>query len=210
MGRAPLLLVLLVFLVGACVRVPRDALEIRRYAIDLPAAPESTETVPGLTVLVRPLQTGGTQKADRMMYREAAHRMDYYFYHRWIAPPSRMVGDALVSYLTEWSLFGGGVVRPTDGVIPTHEILCRLENLLGDNSGDGATTKLEVTLTIMRFSGGDVGEELLFQKTYTIVRDRKDRRITSYVGAANEAVGEWLDQVRVDIEPLFREEAVLR
>jgi ABC-type uncharacterized transport system auxiliary subunit len=216
-GRPGVLLALAVLTLAAgCVRIPRERLEIRRYSLDAPTIPEPPDTeFPGaaarasvlpVRVLLSPFSADARQRGERMLFRSDENRLEYYFYHRWIASPEKMIEDILASELEQWGTCGGGLHRADAGLIPTHEILGRLTALYADNRKNEYAAILEVALTVTRVDPKTMEKSIAFQKTYTVTEPRKNNRVDTFVQAANRAVERWLIEVRPDLERVFQED----
>jgi ABC-type uncharacterized transport system auxiliary subunit len=201
-------------LAAGCVRIPRERLEIRRYSLDAPTIPEPPDTeYPGAAakasvfparVLLWPFTADARQRGERMLFRSEENRLEYYYYHRWIASPERMIEDILASELVDWGTCGHGLHRAEAGLVPTHEILGRLTALYADNRKNQNAAVLEVALTVMRVDPQTMQKTIVLQKTYTVTEPRKNNRVDTFVQAANRAVERWLIEVRPDLEGVFR------
>ncbi len=194
---------------AGCVRIPKVKVEVKRYSIDTPAVLAPADTTLPFSILVFPFQASAEQKGERIMFRDKEHGMDFYYYHRWIVSPARMIGDALSEHLASWGLVGTGVQQIETGVIPTHELYGRLIDLYADNESGHYAAHLDASLTVVRVDPKTFRKETVFQKTYAVTRARPDKNVPSYVEAVNLAVRDWIGMVRSDLEPLFREEAGL-
>jgi ABC-type uncharacterized transport system auxiliary subunit len=214
-GHPRVFLVLAVlFLATGCVRIPRERLEIRRYSLDAPAAPQPPDSAsssaaaaaPALPVrvLLSPFTADARQRGERMLYRTEDNRLEYYYYHRWIASPDRMIEDILACELTEWGICGGGLHRAEAGLIATHEVFGRLTALYADNRKNQNAAVLEIALTVLRVDPLTMEKTIVFQKTYAVTERRKNSRVDTFVKAANRAVERWLLEVRPDLEGVFR------
>jgi ABC-type uncharacterized transport system auxiliary subunit len=197
-----------------CVRIPRERLEIRRYSLDAPTIPEPPDTeYPGaaarasvlpVRVLLSPFTADARQRGERMLFRAEENRLEYYYYHRWIASPERMIEDILDTEIAEWGICGNGLHRAEAGLIPTHEVLGRLTALYADNRKNAYAAVLEVALTVMRVDPLTMEKTIVFQKTYTVTEPRKNNRVDSFVQSANRAVERWLIEVRPDLDGVLR------
>lgn len=213
-GCWPLLGLAMLFLAAGCVRIPRERLEIRRYSLDAPTIPEPPDTeFPGaaarasvlpVQVLLWPFTADARQRGERMLFRADEDRLEYYYYHRWIISPERMIEDILATELAEWGTCGGGLHRAEAGLIPTHEILGRLTALYADNRKNQNAAIFEVVLTVMRVDPRTMEKTIVFQKTYSVTEPRKNNRVDTFVAAANRAVERWLIEMRPDLEGVFR------
>jgi ABC-type uncharacterized transport system auxiliary subunit len=89
-------LAILVVVVASTLASSCRSPDIRYYQLDfdenlLGGTPENGQIVLSVETLV-----GDAAFEDqRIVYRESPHRLDYYYYHRWTAPPGVMVSDFL-------------------------------------------------------------------------------------------------------------------
>ncbi|MBZ0266375.1 ABC-type transport auxiliary lipoprotein family protein [bacterium] len=194
------------FLLAGCVNIPREKIEISRYSLDPPLMIEPSDTSFALAVHILPFIASAEQHGDRILFKGDQHRMDYYFYHRWIIAPEGALTDILASDLLQWGMFGDGVFQQEIGLVPTHEIGGRLIDLYANNVRGEESAVLEVKLTVMRVHPGTYMKMLVYQKSYRIVESRQDGSVDSFVLAANAAIEQWLALVRYDMEALFLEE----
>lgn len=196
-------------LAAGCVRLPREPLEVQRYSIDLPDSSWSADTTLALTVFVPPFQASAQQRGDRIFYRDGDRTMNFYFYHRWVVSPERMVGDVFSRTLMQSGLFAGGVFQGETGVIPTHEIQGRLNELYADNVRGHYKAVLDVKLTVFRIDPATYQKSVIFQKSYPVEVARRNGYVETYIEAVNDAVAAWLEEARADLVPLFSEEAAV-
>jgi ABC-type uncharacterized transport system auxiliary subunit len=209
----------LVLLLSAsgCVQIPRERLEIRRYALQNPVIPEAPDTeYPGaaaraavlpVNALLTSFSADAPQNGERMVFCPEENRIEYYFYHRWISTPPRMLEDILAAKISEWGICGRGLLRADAGLIPDFEIGGRLTTLLADNREDAYAADLGVVMTIVRVDPQTLEKKPVFQKTYLITEPRRNDRVDSFVEAANRAVAPWLIELRPDLERVFGEES---
>lgn len=89
--RAVLLGLVLAFAVGCATRP-----DIRYYQIEVDEAAMRRAEGAGTAVFAVEAMIGDSAYEDqRIVYRTSPHRLDYYHYHRWTAPPGVMVSDFL-------------------------------------------------------------------------------------------------------------------
>lgn len=70
--------------------------DIRYYRLDMDETLLPHSENDGKVVLsVETLVGDAAFEDQRIVYRKSAHRLDYYYYHRWTAPPGVMVSDFL-------------------------------------------------------------------------------------------------------------------
>ena len=100
--------VLPLVLLGACASsVPAT----RYYQLAAPATPAAVAGS-GSVLAVEPLQTEGAYDDERIVYRVAPVRFDYYAYHHWSTTPGAMVGGYLQQALARSGKFRS-VIRDT-------------------------------------------------------------------------------------------------
>ncbi len=192
-----------------CVSIPRDELQVVRYSLDATPVTSTADTTLPLTLQIIPFQANAQQRGERILFRAGPQRMDYYFYHRWIVSPEKMLSDALAENLQEWNLFAGGILQTETGIIPTHEVYGRLNKLYAVNIRNQYKAVLEITLTLIRIEPATYEKTIIYQWTYPIEVERDDNRVDSFIESANLAVEEWLSRVRSDVRPIFESEAAL-
>lgn len=197
---------IILFLLAGCVNIPREKIEISRYSLDPPLKIEPSDTSFTLAIHILPFVASAEQHGDRILFKSDGHRMDYYFYHRWIIAPEGALTDIVASDLLQWGMFGDGVFQQEIGLVPTHEIGGRLIDLYANNIRGEESAVLEVKLTVMRIHPSTYMKMMVYQKSYRVVERRQDSSVDSFVLAANAAVEQWLALVRYDLEALFLEE----
>ena len=72
--------------------------DIRYYELDVraPAGSGARAAATALPVLaVEPFAADTAYDDNRMVYRESSVRLDYYYYHRWSAPPGTLIADEM-------------------------------------------------------------------------------------------------------------------
>jgi ABC-type uncharacterized transport system auxiliary subunit len=190
----------------SCVKVPikQRVIEIHHYSIDPRPASDVAPAPADLSLLVQPFQGNAQQRGDRMLYSDELHEMDFYFYNRWTAPPEKMIGDALIEDLMDWGFFKQGVFQGDAAITPTHEVQGRVIKLYADNRSGDPTAVFEASLTVLRVDSRPYRKTIIYQQTFPVTVDRKNRSIKSYVEATNGAVRIWLDQVRSELDYLLR------
>ena len=203
----PAVLLLSIPLLCGCIRIPRETLEIQRYAINPPPAEEIGPGQPQpLTIRVLSFGADASFRGDRILFRSREHRLDPYFYHRWVAPPARLLEDLLARAVESWGIARDGVIRAEIAIVPTHEIHGRLLDLYADHRSERSAARLAIELTMVRVDRRSLEKEILFQKTYRLEEERGDREIASFIAATNRLVERWLLSVRYDLAPILREE----
>ena len=84
---------------AACSSTP----EVRFY--QLAPGGEDRDASGRVVLGVDPLEANIAYEDPRIVYRTSPYRIDYYYYHRWAAPPGMMVTDVLRDALTRSGRF---------------------------------------------------------------------------------------------------------
>ena len=92
-------------------------------------------------------------------------------------------------------------------IIPTHELQGRLVKLYANNLKGQFSAVFEASVTVLRVDPRTYGKEIVYQQSFPVVVKRKNHDVDSYAAATNEAVRIWMEQVRSELEGLFRREA---
>jgi uncharacterized lipoprotein YmbA len=117
---------------------------------------EVNERAGGGVLGVEMLSADTTYDDARMVYRTSDYRVDYYYYHRWSAPPAVMVTDAMRQLL--WG--SGRFERVVNGAAGADAVLMgRLVALEEVDSSDAKwVARLVLELKLVR------GDELLWSR----------------------------------------------
>lgn len=83
-----LAITLVLFALG-CGSTPKN---IRYYQV---VPPDQGEPSGDLIIGVEPFYADGPYSDQRIVFRESSYRVDYYYYHRWSAPPGLLVSEYL-------------------------------------------------------------------------------------------------------------------
>lgn len=79
-------------LLGACGSVPATYY----YRVDYPAPPPGAPAEPlPLTLAVGGFDSDVLYEGERIVYRSSPYEVQYYHYRRWVAPPRKLVADAV-------------------------------------------------------------------------------------------------------------------
>ncbi len=202
-----LLIVSILVSIAGCVNIPQETIEIKRYAIEPAGEFTPADTTLNLSLRVAPFSSDAIFRGTRMVYRKHTGETDYYFYHRWIAPLSYQLTDALSANLLDWGLFSKGVMQEANGPTPYHEIQCRLNTLCAVNLKKDRKAALEVYLMVYAVNPKTYEKSTIFQKKYALEQERNKDNVPSFIEAANLVVGQWFQEVRTDLLPVFLEEA---
>ncbi|MBC8204882.1 hypothetical protein ISS30_04440 [bacterium] len=199
----------LILFISGCMTIPREQLVIKRFAIEPPVYHNPADTTLNLSLKVTLFDASEIYKGDRIIYQSGAGEMNYYYYHRWIAPPEKMLYEIFTSNMLEWGLFHNGVFQHDIGIIPTHEVQGKLTNLYAQNIRGKYSAVFHYNLMVFAVSPDTFQKTLIFQKEYKITRERKNDNVFSFIQETNIITAEWINQLKDDLLPLFIAEAEL-
>ena len=197
-------LFLILFFVG-CFSVPQETIEIKRYSIKPETNLKPSDQALPLSLRVATFNADAIFRGSRMVYCEREQVTDYYYYHRWIAPPEHLLEDALAVDLFNWGFFGGGVFQTESGVFPTHELRGRLTGLYANNIRGEYQAVMEIRLQLFEISPETYEHRLVFQKQYSYSEEREDSNVPSFIAAVNRMAGIWIQEVRNDLKQILTE-----
>ena len=205
-----LIILILLAILSGCISFPRERIDVKRYSINPTSDSVKADTSLDFSVKIVPFDASQTYKGDRIIYRDEDEEMNYYYYNRWIAPPEKMLFEVFAANLFQWGLFDGGVFQRDIGVAPTHEIHGKVTHLYANNIHNQYQAVLHFNLIVLAVEPTTYKKTLIFQKEYRLFRERKNSSIKSFIEEVNLLAGDWLDQVKSDLELVFMEEAIKR
>ena len=94
---------ILLLIIVSCSSVPKTHFYLIDYPV--PAAKENSHPVHQVVLGVSKFRVEPLYSDTRLVYRENPYEGNYYFYHRWITSPGKMVADKAIEQLTASNLF---------------------------------------------------------------------------------------------------------
>jgi len=172
------------FLAGGCATGPPPVDHFYRLEVPGPASSLPAPRFDGL-LAVEPLRSDGLLRERAMAYAGAAgSELRQHAYHSWVAPPTDLLQEALVTFLRA-SKVAGTVVTPEMRLRPDYLVtgrLLRFERLLGEGE-PGVVVELRLGLK-------DVGPgKVLWTGTYREEAAAPGSEIGDAVAAFDAAVG---------------------
>lgn len=177
-------LCLIVWGLSGCAGEPAPQVRYYKVAVEAPAQMKQG----GLALGVESLSADATYDDARIVYRTSPYRVDYYYYHRWSAPPAVMMTDALRQSLWSSGQFGRVVAGSSgvDGVLRGR--LLALEEVDGEEGWRG---RLVMELVLDR--GGEVVWSGLIHEEERLKREHPE--------ALAEAVSVMLERAAAQLAP---------
>lgn len=131
-----------------------SAPEIRYYKLAMPEVEPAANAEPSLgSIAIEYLSSDAAYDDTRIVYRKSPYRLDYYYYHRWSAPPSVMITDALRQAFVDsgrFSSVAGGFTSKTELILSGR--LVSLEEV--DVDEESWEARLVLDLQLHRTSDG--------------------------------------------------------
>ena len=93
---------ILLLIIASCSNAPKTHFYLIDYPVE--AAKENTHPVHPLTLGVAKFSVEPLYSDTRLVYRENPYEGNYYFYHRWITDPAKMITDKTIEQLAASNL----------------------------------------------------------------------------------------------------------
>ena len=200
--------ILLITFTLSCITIPQNKLEITHYAIEPEGDFSAADSSFDMSLKALPFTTGALYLGGKIVIRSAKGTTDYYYYHRWLAPPENMLRDIFTENMSQWKIYGKGVFQNSMGIVPSHEISCRLNKLDAVNKGQQSEAHLGINLTLTAVDPLTLQRTLILQKQYSYSESRDNEFVQSFISAVNVMTAQWLKDVRSDLELILIEESL--
>ena len=173
---------------GCTVKVPRNHYYTLRA--DLPAPPPPASSLPVSLTVARFTAASRALAQERLVYRTAPHRVDFYEYHRWTDSPPDLVTRILIDRLAASGLFRS-VTRVQTGVASDFILGGRVESLEEIDSGQDVSVRVAITAELTDAKARAIVWTARGAKEAPV----RDRSVDGVVQALNEALADSLDQI---------------
>ncbi len=154
----------------------------------LPAPPPAAAALP-LEIAVARFRALRPLSQDRLVFRPAPQKLDFYEYHRWVDSPPDLVTHNLINHLKRSGMFRA--VTGFQSASADYLLRGNIESLEEVDSGDGVLARVALTA------------ELVEMKSRAVVWTGRgshessvgERSVEGIVRALNEGLGQSLDQI---------------
>ncbi|MDA8165790.1 MAG: ABC-type transport auxiliary lipoprotein family protein [Desulfobacteraceae bacterium] len=165
-GKTIPLVLLLLFLLPACINLKQPYREVHYYTLEYPP-PRFPDLKPLPVILrVEPFTVSPEYDTDRIVFRNEAYARNTYAYHRWRARPNKLVRDFLARDLRRSGLFlavfTGENVGQSD-----YALEGSVEDLLEWDQKAQWLAVLTVDVTLLASREEDITRRIIFQKTFS-------------------------------------------
>jgi ABC-type uncharacterized transport system auxiliary subunit len=176
-------------LLGGCTaKVPKNHYYTLRA--ELPAPPPPASPLPVSLAVARFTAASRALGQERLVYRTAPHRVDFYEYHRWTDAPPDLVARVLIDRLAASGLFRS-VTRVQTGSASDFILGGRVESLEEIDSGQDVSARVAITAELTDAKTGAIVWTGRGAKEAPV----RDRSVDGVVQALNEALADSLEQI---------------
>ncbi|MFO7838568.1 MAG: ABC-type transport auxiliary lipoprotein family protein [Desulfosalsimonadaceae bacterium] len=167
------------------------------YHLDYP--PPAAAFAPPLPIVLRVDSFQPTYLYSRqgIVYRDSSSSTSRYIYHKWIAPPDRMVPQLLARDLRR-----AGIARAVflnGGERATHRLVGNIEAFYESDREKQWTAVAAIAVTLIDLEKKGTAEQICFQKNYKSRQPCPEKTPAAYVRAAGKAMSKISNRLATDI-----------
>lgn len=187
-------LAILVLGVAGCLRVATAVPTVTEYRLDYAPPPLAAEALP-VVLRLGPLGAAAIYDREAIVYREGDYATGTYSYHRWIAPPGRMLADLLAR-----DLAASGLYRAVQrGVAASdYDLGGEIEEFAERVAAGACSAQLRLRFSLVRARPGP-GAPVLLQKSYAAEEPCAGTTVDDFVAAMSRAVSGVSQAVQQDV-----------
>lgn len=189
-------LALLLLALGAagCLRMATPAPRVTDYRLDYPPPSFSAQALP---VVLRLSRLGSAAAYDResIVYREGDHATGTYSYHRWIAPPGRLMADLLSR-----DIAASGTYRAVQRGLAAsdYDLGGEIEEFAERVGAGTCSAQLRARFVVVRVRTRS-GSPVVLQKSYDAEESCAGTTVDAFVAAMSRAVARVSQALQQDI-----------
>ncbi len=197
----PAMVLALVLASAGCGPVAGEIPQTRFYVIDYTVSPENNNgPVLPVTVGVEKFRSDSVYRSDRMVYRKAPYRVDFYPYERWGARPEEIVTDRVLDHLVANNVFRE-VVLATGGPRVDYLIRGRIKRFEEVSTENGFLALAQIEISVMDRKTGKV----IFQRRISRSSPSKSKPPQGFVNAMAENLRALLGDMASQVSQVIRE-----
>jgi ABC-type uncharacterized transport system auxiliary subunit len=180
------MLVLIVFILSACLGTTPSSQPIYYYTLDYPA-PEKPDSRPlPLVLRVDRFSVSPPFDSQRMIYADKGLHRNSYAHHQWVAPPGELVAYLIARDLRAVGSFHS-VLTPDAVLEPTHIINGWIEEFIEDDRQGTWRASFCLHITLLDARNHNPAERILFQQTYREVENCRNNSPGDFAEAMSTA-----------------------
>lgn len=144
------------------------------------------------TLLVSPPRAAPGFDSQHMIYRRAAHQVEYFAHSEWVDTPARMLAPLLVARLQQQGAFRAVVLTPSSalGELRLDSEILRLQQ-------DFSSQPSRVELTLRAYLVDNTTRQVLAWREFSASRAAASDDAMGGVGAANAAIAAVLSELAI-------------
>jgi len=195
-----LALLILTAAMAACVGTKGPPLASRVYSLEYPPPAPAVAEDDRLkwSLRVDAFDAQPFIGTDRIVYRESPFQVDTYRYHRWQAPPARLVAWHLEDDLKSAGYLSA-VIGSNSLFQATHVLEGTVHAFHEDDAANGWEAVVSVSLTLAQNPNESGGRRILMQRRYSARQPCRYRTPLSLAEAMSRALAEISAQALEDI-----------
>ena len=181
------LLGLIALMLGGCLNSKHPYNKIDYYTLeyDVPSI-SNLHTLP-LVMQVERFQVAPVYNTSKIIYRQRPFTRDAYTYHMWRANPGELVSYFLARDFQE-SLAFKAVAAHNTGLLSSHILRGTVDEFYEHDGKDYWEAVLAVSITLMVNNEPDIGNRVLFQKSYSARKACSQKNPRALAAAMSEAM----------------------
>jgi ABC-type uncharacterized transport system auxiliary subunit len=193
--RIAILLGLGATLAGCVSLTAKPSPPVQEYRLDYAPPPAGGEALP-VTLRVAALRVASAYAGSGIVYREDAHRLGAYTYHRWISEPGGMVGELLARDLVSSGRYPAVEYGPS--LLPAeYEVTGEVEEM-EERSENGCQAHLQIRVLLRRVRPRS-REGVVFQRRYEAARPCTAGDARSIVEALSASLADISGHLQADL-----------
>jgi len=181
---------------GSSAKTPKRFYTLQSTGIQPPAA---TPAKPCFSLRIEIPAAAPGLNTSRMAYSRESHRLEYFAYHEWVSPPSRMIASAMEKDLEDSGLFTV-VLTGSPDIRTDWRLDSDLQILQQDFSSGESFVRLAIRINLVDLSD----RVLMASKTFSYVESAEGQNAEAGAAAANRAVRTFLQDLTVFLDESIR------
>jgi cholesterol transport system auxiliary component len=183
----------------ACANVGRPAKKMEYYTLeyDAPSSGADLEKVP-FTIRISRFQVSPLYNSDKIIYRDTPFSRNEYYYRKWRANPGDTTTYFLKRDLQQSALFTA-VFGHENRFAGEYLLEGAVDEFFEQDHPDYWEAVLSITIALIKAGEPDVGQRVIFQKTYRARKPCRQKNPKSLSEAMSLAMAQVSEQVIRDI-----------
>lgn len=188
----------LFLLLGACMNLKQPAKKIEYYTLEYPS-PQIGDLIPLPHVIrVDRFTTSSPYNTGQMIYRDRSFKRNTYVYHKWQTSPGAIVTTLLNRDMRNSGLFKA-ILSPGSQFSSAYIIEGTVDEFFEWDTPDVWKAILGVSIILTKKNGVDIGNTILFQKTYHQAQASRLKHPKAVAEAMSRALSKMSEEMIKDV-----------